>query len=246
VLLLVIHAADKWNIHIHYACMHLECPHCQTSYDIAHDVEDTVLVCHRCGIEFSPADPLHVEQDAPEQAPVRNTLRIWPWFITIALLVAGGGFWLQKDAWLDNRWFRSTLINVGVDMPLRAKDWQITSESIHTVWIARNDGSKALLIRGYINNLLSSDMVLPNIEIAFFSKTVPDKQIAASSYEISLPPSDTGVRQMPYSRPARDKMPVRALGRRAFAILVESVPEGTGDFTLTPILRSAGSHREKD
>jgi len=220
--------------------MHLECPHCQTSYDITHNVEDAVFVCHRCGVEFSATDQFSPENHQAEQAPVRKTAHIWPWFMAVALLVVGGGFWLQKDAWLDNRWFRSTLTNIGFDMPLRAKDWRIASESVHSVWITRNDDSRVLLIRGNIKNLLTSDMLLPNIEIVFFSKTEPDKQIAISSFEIDLPPSDKLVHQVPYSRPDRDNMPVRALGSRAFTILVEPVPEVTGDFTLTPSLRTSG------
>lgn len=220
--------------------MHLECPHCQTSYDITHDVEDAVFICHRCGLEFSATDQLSPENLQVEQAPVRKTAHIWPWFMAVVLLVAGSGFWLQKDTWLDNRWFRSTLINIGVNMPLRAKDWQINSDSVHSTWVVRNDGSKALLIRGNIKNMLASDMLLPKIEIIFFSKIEPDKQIAISSFEIGLPPSDKLVRQIPYSRPDRDNQPVRALGSRAFTILLESVPEETGDFTLTPSLRSSG------
>ena len=219
--------------------MHLECPHCQTNYEITHDVEDVLFVCHRCGLEFSVTDQFSPENYQPGQAPVRKTAHIWPWLVAVLLLVICSGFWLQKDAWLDNRWFRSTLINIGFDMPLRVKDWRISSESVRSVWITRNDDSRVLLIRGKIKNLLASDMLLPNIEIAFFSKTEPDKQIAMSSFEIDLPPSDKLVRQAPYSRPDRDNMPVRALGSRAFTILVESVPEATGDFTLTPSFRTS-------
>ncbi|MDQ6982999.1 MAG: DUF3426 domain-containing protein [Mariprofundus sp.] len=214
--------------------MHLECPHCQTSYDITRDVEDTVFVCHRCGLEFSSTDSSGSENGQPEQAPVRKTAHIWPWFMVVMLLVAGSGFWLQKDAWLDNRWFRSTLINSGVDISLRAKDWQIIAGSVQSAWIVRNDGSKVLLVRGNIKNMLASDILLPKIEITFFSKTGQGKQIATSSFEIGLPPSDKVVRQVPYSRPARDNMPVRALGSRSFTILVESVSEETGNFTLKP------------
>jgi len=219
--------------------MHLECPHCQTNYEITHDVEDVLFVCHRCGLEFSATDQFSPENYQPEQAPVRKTAHIWPWLVAVLLLVICSGFWLQKDAWLDNRWFRSTLINIGFDMPLRVKDWRIVSESVRSVWITRNDDSRVLLIRGKIKNLLASDMLLPNIEITFFSKTAPDKQVAMSSFEIDLPPSDKLVRQVPYSRPDRDNMPVRALGSRAFTILVESVPEATGDFTLTPSFRTS-------
>jgi len=220
--------------------MHLECPNCQINYEITHDVEDVLFVCHRCGFEFSATDQLYPEDKQPELAPVRKTAHIWPWFVAMLLLVICSGFWLQKDAWLDNRWFRSTLINVGFDMPLRAKDWRIASESVRSVWITRNDDSRVLLIRGKIKNLLASDMLLPNIEITFFSKTEPDKQIARYSFEIDLPSSGKLVRRVPYSRPARDNMPVRGLGSRAFTILVDPVPEAIGDFTLTPSLRASG------
>jgi len=183
-------------------------------------------------VEEEPA-ALEVEPAAveSEQAPVRKTAHIWPWMLTILILLAGSGFWVQKDAWLDNRQFRSALINIGFDMPLRARDWRIDPASVQPEWITRDDGGRMLRIRGDIKNLLDSDMPLPKIKMIFFSKTEPDKQIGQTVLAITLTPSD---QQMQHMVPARDLRPVSALGNRSFTIVAESVPEKTGDFTLTP------------
>ncbi len=217
--------------------MHLTCPHCQVQYDIERDVGDAVFVCHQCGQEFSSqavsSDCGDIEPVEAEQAPVRNTVHIWPWLLMILIVLAGSGFWVQKDAWLDNRWLRSSLINIGVAMPLRAKDWRIAPASVQSQWIIRADGSRRLLVRGTIENLLNSDMSLPKINMMFFSKTEPDKQIGNAVLDIILKPSDQQAADM---IPARDIRPVAALGKRSFAIVAESVPEKTGDFTLMPVL----------
>ncbi|MFQ5344935.1 MAG: DUF3426 domain-containing protein [Mariprofundus sp.] len=219
--------------------MHIECPHCQAGYDIDSAVEGTVLICHQCGFEFSHFDQSDGETCRSELPPTRKTVRIWPWLMAIMLLAAGSGFWLQKDSWLDNRWFRSTLINLGIDMPWRSKDWLIPDKSVQAEWITRNDGSKVLVIRAVLKNLLSSDMPLPGIRINFFSETEPGRQTGTSLFELGLLPSDKLMRQVPYQRPATDRVPVRGMGKRAFTILVESVPEGTGGFTLMPVFNAS-------
>jgi len=235
--MLGIRAADKWWGYTQYARMHLECPHCQALYDIARDVGDVVFVCHQCGQEFNPQAVSFDRGDiAPVEAalaPVRNTAHIWPWLLMILIVLATTGFWVQKDAWLDNRWLRSTLINIGFDMTLRAKDWRISPASVQPKWIVRSDGSRILLVRGTIENLLNSDMSLPKINMMFFSKTEPDKKIGNAVFDITLKPSD---QQMPDMILVRDSRPVAALGKRSFSIVAESVPEQTGDFTLTPVL----------
>jgi len=218
--------------------MFLECPHCHVNYDITQDVADTVFVCHQCGQEFSEHTRAVAEQPGEaEQAPVRKTAHIWPWLLTILILLASAGFWVQKDAWLDNRQLRSSLINIGFAMPLRAKDWRIVPASVQPEWIRRKDGSRILRIRGDIKNLLSSDIPLPRIHIIFFSKTEPDTQIGTSMLEIVLASSGKQVNQESNQTAVRDAVPVSALGQRSFMVIAKSVPGGTGDFTLTPALR---------
>jgi len=217
--------------------MHLTCPHCQARYDIARDVGDAVFVCYQCHQEFSaPAGVSGRGAIGPvdtAQAPVRDSARIWPWLLLMLILLTMTGFWVQKDAWLDNRYVRSILINIGIDMPLRAKDWRIDPASIQPQWIARSDGSRRLLVQGAIRNLLNSDMPLPGIRIMFFSKAEPDKQIGNTVLEIILKPSG---QQIPALAAVRDLRPVPGLSQRRFTIVAESVPENTGDFTLMPVL----------
>jgi len=251
--------------------MHLECPHCQASYDIDSGIEGGLFVCHRCGREFalhSQADEgsvemeldnhgemddgdridasVAVEQPPQEcsggeavagQAPARKTAHIWPWLLTMLMLLAAGGFWAQRDAWLDNRWLRSTLTNIGMNMPMRAKDWRIESASVRPQWISRNDGSRVLLVHGVIDNLMRSEMPLPRIQLTFFSRAEPQKQLKQIALSIRLTPTDRQMHQVPYAPPQKDYAPVAALGKRAFTLVVSSMPAESGDFTLTPIVR---------
>jgi len=236
--------------------MHLECPHCQASYDIDSDISDAACVCHRCGQEFAaqpqpdttepplllampdqPASACVDEHEiAAELPPLRKTVHLWPWFLTMLVLLVVGGFWVQKDAWMDNRWLRSTLINIGVELPMRAKDWRIVPDSVQPKWINRNDGSRVLFIRGRIDNLMRSDMYLPRINIVFFSKIAPQKQIGQTVAIIRHTPSEQQLRQTPIILPAIDSALVPTLGKHDFAVVVESVPQETGDFSLMPAL----------
>jgi len=212
--------------------MHIECPQCQASYDIIQHESDAVFVCHRCGQEFCAQQSASIEQ-----APVRKTAHLWPWFLIMLILLTSGGFWVQKDAWLDNRWFRSMLIQIGLDMPLRAKDWRIAPESVHPEWVTHKDGNRMLFVQGKIKNLLNSDMPLPRINIIFFSKTAPAKQIGTSTLNMILTAYDKLVSETSHIAAARDADPVAGLGSRSFTIVVESVPDNTGDFTLSPVPR---------
>jgi len=241
--------------------MHLECPHCQAEYDIDSDISDVVCVCQRCGSEFdvqsqavAGEDPELKMQPANQQvsenqwvhdvesdtdmavAPQRKSIRLWPWFLTMLVLLTGVGFQVQKDVWMDNRWFRSTLINIGFELQMRAKDWRIVPESVRPKWIKRNDGSRVLFVRGRIENLLGSDMHLPRINIIFFSKIVQKKQIGQLEAVIRRIPSEQALHQFPMALPAMDSALVPALGEHDFAVVVESVPQETGDFSLMPAL----------
>jgi len=159
--------------------------------------------------------------------------RIWPWLISVLMLTIVSGFWLQKDDWLDNRWFRSTAINAGLPLKLRDKDWRVIPESVHAQWIIRNNDSRALVIEGRVENLLTSELGLPKIEVAFFDKEHPDQILISRLLEITLPPAVSAIRRAPFMLPDRDIIPVPPLGQRGFILLLESLPEQAGDFALT-------------
>lgn len=165
--------------------------------------------------------------------PRRKKARIWPWLMIMLILIFSAGFWLQKDAWLDNRWFRSTAINLGCPLPLRDKDWRILPDSIQAKWITREDDSKALLIRGRVKNLLTSALPAPGIKITFFSDINPDQQLGSQRLPITLQPGKQSLLRVPYTAPEPDKVPVTPNGEREFVFLIESPPENTGDFILT-------------
>jgi len=167
-----------------------------------------------------------------EEAPQAKSTRIWPWLVSVLVIAIVAGFWLQKDDWLDNRWFRSTAVNLGIPIALRDKDWRVIPESVHAQWIIRDDQSKALLIEGRVENLLASDLPSPKIEVTFFTQDNPDQILLTRLMEITLPPTTTAVRHAPFIPPDRDIIPVSALGQRGFILLLQTLPEDTGDFAL--------------
>jgi len=167
-----------------------------------------------------------------KEAPQARSTRIWPWLVSVLVISIVAGFWLQKDDWLDNRWFRSTAVNIGIPISLRDKDWRVIPESVHAQWIIRDDQSKALLIEGRVENLLASDLPSPKIEVTFFTQDSPDQVLLTRLMEITLPPTMTAVRHAPFLPPDRDIIPVSALGQRGFILLLQALPEDTGDFAL--------------
>ncbi len=167
------------------------------------------------------------------QTPERQTVRLLPWLMIMLTFIAAAGFWLQYDAWMDNRWFRSTAINLGIDLQQRDKDWQILSGSVRPSWITRTDGSKVLLINGEIQNLLSSDILAPNIELTFFSNTGPDQVVSSLLLGFTYPPSAQVMMQSPYQTPNIDNKEIPPLGKRHFVFLIDKLPQGVGDFSLS-------------
>lgn len=167
--------------------------------------------------------------------PERAVARIWPWLTTMLIIIGGTGFWLKHEVWLDNTWFRSLLVNMHLPVTVRNKDWHIVPDSVHAQWIKRSDGSQALLIEGRIENLLYSEIPLPEIEIRFYSALDPEKPVATRRLVITQPPTIEAIRQAPFHAPPADRVPVAARGERGFVLLLESLPENTGDFTLTAI-----------
>jgi len=267
---------DKATDRIQHAAMLISCPHCQAKYEIETTCDDTVLLCHRCGIEFAVADQADnpneqeieklqdsnsgdcADQRVAEEAetsgmpevsdtdsekwpdiapPKRKRVRIWPWLMIMLTLIFSAGFWLQKDAWLDNRWFRSTAINLGFSMQLRDKDWRVIPDSIDAEWIRRDDASQALLIRGRVKNLLTSELPAPVIEVIFFSDLHPDQKLGSQRLIITVQPDKPSIQRVPYTAPEPNTLPVMPEGERKFVFLIESVPEHTGDFTLTARVR---------
>ncbi len=166
------------------------------------------------------------------QIPERKPVRLLPWFMLLLALITAAGFLLQRDAWMDNRWLRSTIINLGVHLPQRDKDWRILANSVHPSWFTRSDGSKVLLIKGEVENMLSSPMLPPNIEVSFFSNKAPGQAIGIQRLNFTYPPSELVMLRTPYQTPNINNAPIPALGKRKFVFLLDSLPQSTADFTL--------------
>lgn len=175
--------------------------------------------------------PVAAATDMPE-APGRRNVRIWPWLVATLILAAASGFLVQKDAWLDNPWLRSTLINLGLPLEVRDKDWLVLPETVQAQWLKRSDGSRVLVIEGRLANQLSCELPPPKLVIDFYADDAPDKIARTELLPITLPPSMETVRHAPYKSPAIDDVPVAPRGERGFLLVVESLPPRIVDFTL--------------
>ncbi|NWF36260.1 hypothetical protein [Mariprofundus sp. KV] len=176
------------------------------------------------------------EEDSELIAPARAQAHLWPWFFTALLILTLAGSWAQKEAWLDNRWMRSTLINLTLPLENREKDWLIIPQRVKSEWVIRDDNSRVLVISGSIKNLLASSMAYPDIEITFFSNHQPDRPLATMRLPITEKADTKSIAQTPFVSPKALKR-ATASSQTDFIIIVESVPDGTGDFTLSPRLR---------
>ncbi len=166
--------------------------------------------------------------------PLRRGPRIWPWLAAMLIAIAGAGFYVQKDQWLANPALRGMLANLHLPLPPRDDDWQVEPASVLAQWIRRDDGSRVLVIEGKVKNRLDADLPPPAIEIVFFDPDAPDQVLERRVLPITAPPSLEAIRHAPWSPPPVDDIPVPARGERAFVLVLERLPERTGDFTLLP------------
>jgi len=169
--------------------------------------------------------------------PPRAKARVMPWLLTVILLIAAAGFWFKHDAWLDDPWLRSVLLNVGLPVEVRDKDWRIQPESVRAQWVKRNDGSQVLVIEGRVKNLLQSEIPPPFIHVSIFDKDNPKHLLIERELPILQPPLMPVIRHSPYVAPPEDHIPVRASGDLGFVLVLENLPKNTGEFTLTAIAK---------
>jgi len=233
-----------------HRCSHEFNPSSQTDSDQSGDHQPRF---RHCSERVFPAPPFLARNTAPQTAadrpdnglegaladmpPQRKKAHVWPWLLAMLMTTITAGFWIQQEQWLDNRWLRSTMINLNIPMQQRDKDWLIIPESVHPEWVTRNDGSKVLVIRGKLSNLLACDLMAPDVEITFYALNQPDQVLDVRQRPISMRPDEHAIKQVPFIRTQADSMPVGPLSSREFIFVMETLPAGSGDFTLTPRVR---------
>jgi len=178
-----------------------------------------------------PSDDIPPD-DTPSGPPPRARARIMPWLMSIVLLIAGAGFWMNHEAWLNDPWLRSVLINAGINMQIRDKDWHVDPESVSAVWIERKAGETVLVITGEVRNQLQTDLPPPLIHVTLYARDNPDEMIAERDEIITRPPLMQTIRKAPYTAPPRDNAPITALAKRGFVLVLEHLPQNAGNFTL--------------
>lgn len=188
--------------------------------------------------ESTPDETTDTSQKAlPSAPPQRSKARIMPWLFAVLLIIAGSGFWMNQDAWLDDPWLRSVLMNIGLDIQVRDKDWHIDPQSVEMTWLKRTHNDTVLVITGEVHNLLQSDLPPPAIHFTLYGRDNPDTRILERDLVITRPPLMQTIRKTPYTPPPKDITPVRALGKRGFILVLENMPQNAGNFTLSPLAR---------
>jgi len=177
------------------------------------------------------------QTDAIAPPPPRSKARIMPWLFAILLIIAGSGFWVNQDAWLDNPWLRSVLLNIGMDIQVRDKDWHIDPQSVEVTWLKRSRNDTVLVVNGEVHNLLQSDLPPPAIHFTLFARDNPDTRILERDMVITRPPLMQTIKKTPYTPPPKDTTPIRALGMRGFILVLENMPQNAGNFALSPVVR---------
>lgn len=190
-----------------------------------------------------PAPVPDTEADALEsddaltdtQLPQRTEVAIWPWLIVMLLVIGSVGFWYKKEAWLDDPWFRSVLINMYLPVEVRDKDWLIIPSSVQGNWLKRDDNSQVLVIQGRVENLLYTTVKPPKILVRFYDDTGISDSLGEKLMEITEPPSMEQIKHAPFASPGVDRIPVESQGQRGFFLVLEDLPDRTADFTLSPV-----------
>jgi len=214
--------------------------------DEDHDADSIIIPAREAWMEDDPTAASQAEQTEAEQAyaddgtdtslpsppPPRAKLRIMPWLMAVVLLITGSGFWLNHDAWMDDPWLRSVLLNVGIGLEIRDKDWHINPDSVEATWLERGNKETVLVITGEVHNLLQTDLLPPLIHFTLFARDNPDELILERDLVITRPPLMQAIRQAPYLPPAHDTTPVAALGKRGFVLVLEDMPQNAGNFSL--------------
>ncbi|MDQ6954541.1 MAG: hypothetical protein Q9M20_03770 [Mariprofundaceae bacterium] len=237
--------------------MFVSCPQCKAQYLLEANIKNVILICHRCDTEFSSEPDIKDGAHSPNIAarpelrldsgnevlavmplpekmvlPKRGKVRVWPWLILVLLCAAGLGIWNNQNQWLSQPWVRSLMMNVKLPITPEARDWELVEESLNSQWVDRQDGSRVLVVSGYIHNRLLSDQIPPSLRVRFFD--VPHSSaVDTRSVAIYEPPSLVAIQHAPYLPPPIDQVPVSAGGQRAFTLILENIPEQYQEISMS-------------
>ncbi|MDQ6995222.1 MAG: DUF3426 domain-containing protein [Mariprofundaceae bacterium] len=219
----------------------MTCPKCQATYELKHDVQHALLVCHRCKSEFTTDDIPVIEKPVPSSdsmylASKRKKTRIWPWLTVVLLIVASFGMQYNQDIWIQQAQIRNILAQLHYPMQAQASDWLILRNQSHRQWVTRQDGSKVLVLTGSIQNRLNAAQQLPQLTIHFY-ESANTRPIQSITTFITMPPSLPDIRHAPYIQPDIDRTPMKGYEKRDFTLVFEHVPEHSREFSIEVSLK---------
>jgi len=205
--------------------------------------------CWRCGKELrTPTGHTHQSTattvSPPPISPLkRPPTRFFPWLALMLVAVAGSGFAFQQDAWLDNNWFRSRLMQLAMPVAPTAKDWKIDTSGIQTRWLQRFNGQRVLLIQGTISNQLDLQQAMPLFRIRFSATADTSQQQSAPALLHAIrQPDDKSMKNSHYLNPAWDLSILPAGSSHPFTLLVQTIPEHSRDITLEVAVTAPARH----
>jgi hypothetical protein len=176
-----------------------------------------------------------VPEDDEVFEPERRAPRILTWISGVMLLIAIAGFAYNHQAWGENIWLRSMLLNLHFPVTVHASDWRIPPSSVHAEWLKRDDGSAVLVIEGRVDNLLHARLATPWIQVTVYDAFHSDKTLKRKTFPITLPPAIDAIRHAPWVLPPQDNVPVAAAGNRGFILVMDDLPQHAGEFTLNVV-----------
>ena len=217
--------------------MLVTCPQCHASYHIEEHL-NAMLVCHRCNTEFT-ADTTQQTPSTPaapnKPRPQRKKSSLLPWLTMVLLIIAAAGFQAYQNTWLQQPWLRHILASLHYPLNAQASDWHITQHDGLRQWITRQDGSKVLVLSGYIRNTLPIPRPLPKLEVRFFDVSSA-ASIQRMTVNITQTPDIPRIHHAPYIPPENDRTPVAAHAKRAFTLVLEHVPEHSREVSIQVFL----------
>jgi len=229
--------------------MRIVCPECHAAYQLGAIIKNAILVCHRCNTEFdtyghritddsqTAAIFKQQEEHAPTfgiqdlaQSGMNNQRKsILLWMILVLTLLSMAGVAVQWQHWQWSGLARAFTLETDQTQSILDRDWHILPETVQSQWLTRDDQSTVLIVSGEVGSLVYAAMPVPDIKVTFITQTGENMEISQAMTEPADMPT---LSSAPFISPAIDTVPITALGKRGFLLLIEDVPMSTQHMLL--------------
>ncbi len=158
------------------------------------------------------ADDTH----ATSPPPAAPTLRLWPWLLTLLLLIAALGLWINSDAWARSQLIESVRAWWA---PQRSIGWQIRRGEPQ--WITREGAKPLLAIAIHLHNGVLFDRPPPPLLLTTHSDHAEDD---THLIVLHRQPTLAQLEQPNWQPPSEDHTPIPAGGGRDYLVVLDQPP----------------------